>query len=152
MNLPVSRTVNLPAPPFGASLLAERLAVYRDASPAMTWAGSAAFLGISRILLDACLAGHISSDEKTQIQEILALHRTHIEGYLEGVLTRERGSPAGAQFALKAQHGWEDKVTLELSQRPQLSIQVAGELGRLLMNRDGIDDAEIVEDEDDWLG
>lgn len=154
MSLPVSRTVSLPTPPFSAALLADTLEVYRASSAALTWAGSAAYLGVSRVMLDACLAGQISSSEAADIQEILALHRTHIEGYLEGILTREKGSPAGAQFALKAQHGWEDKVTLELSQKPQLVINVDGELGRLLLNRDGdIEDGEIIEDEDDsWLG
>ena len=85
---------------------------------------------------------------------VLALHRTHIEAYLEGILTREKGSPAGAQFALKSQHSWTETINIELSSKPQLSIIVEGELGRLLASRDAdIVDAEIVEDEDDdWLG
>ena len=150
MNTITSRTVSLPVPPFSADTLETVLDRYRDSTGAPTWAGSAAYAGVARVMLDACLTGQISHPDKADIQRLLALHRTHIEAYLEGVLTREKGSPAGAQFALKAQHQWEDKVTLELAQRPQLSIVVEGELGRLLLGRDD-DDIEDVED-DSWLG
>lgn len=150
----VSRTVSFPAARHTPAELRETLSTYLSNTQAPTWAGSAAYLGISRLLLDAYQAGQIDSPYKDEIKDILEVHRTHIEAFLEGVLTREKGSPAGAQFALKAKFGWEDKVTLELSQKPQLVINVDGELGRLLLNRDGdIEDGEIIEDDDDsWLG
>ena len=152
MSLPATRSLNLPVPTFTADELNLRLSIYRESTSAPTWAGSAAYLGIPRNMLDACLNGQIESKDKAEIMRVLALHRTHLEAYLEGILTREKGSPAGAQFALKAQMGWEDKISVELSSKPQLSIQVGEELGRLLARHD-IVDAEIVEDEDDdWLG
>ena len=152
MSAIVQRTVSLPVPKYPLEELERRLTIYRDNTPTPTWAGTAAFLGVSRGTLDAYAAGQINSQEKDGIAEALSVHKTHIEAYLEGILTRERGSPAGAQFALKAQMGWEDKVSIELSAKPQLSIIVEGELGRLLSRQD-VTDAEIIEDDDDdWLG
>ena len=142
----MSRNVTLPVPRHTADDLERRLDQYREGSPVPTWAGTAAFLGVPRVMLDAYKAGQINSPEAARIAEMLQLHLTHVEAYLEGVLTREKGSPAGAQFALKAQMGWEDKVTVELSSKPQLSVIVSGELGRMLAGQ--IDDAEIIEDDD----
>ena len=153
MSAIVQRSVSLPVPRYPLEELERRLEVYRENTPSPTWAGTAAFLGISRGLLDAYAAGQINSSEKDGIVDALGVHKTHIEAYLEGILTREKGSPAGAQFALKSQHNWTDTITIDLNARPQLSIIVEGELGRLLSQRD-IADAEIIEDssEDDWLG
>lgn len=153
MSAIVQRNVTLPVPKYPLEELERRLTIYRDNTPTPTWAGTAAFLGVSRGTLDAYAAGQINSQEKDGIAEALSVHKTHIEAYLESVLTREKGSPAGAQFALKSQHFWRDTINIEISERPQLSVVVEGELGRLIANRDVVD-AEIIEDEDDdsWLG
>lgn len=153
MSAIVQRNVTLPVPKYPLEELERRLTIYRDNTPTPTWAGTAAFLGVSRGTLDAYAAGQINSQEKDGIAEALSVHKTHIEAYLESVLTRERGSPAGAQFALKSQMGWDDKISIELSAKPQLSVIVEGTLATLLANRD-IADAEIIEEEDDdsWLG
>lgn len=153
MSLPVTRQQGFPVARHTVEQLRFSLETYRENVSAPTWAGTAAYLGIPRALLDAYLAGKIEADDPQGISELLALHKTHLEAYLESILTRERGSPAGAQFALKAQMGWRDTISIEISDRPTLSIVVEGELGRLLANRD-IEDAEVIEDDpdDDWLG
>lgn len=152
MSAIVQRSVSLPVPRYPLEELERRLEVYREATPTPTWAGTAAFLGISRGTLDAYAAGQINSSEKDGIADALGVHKTHIEAYLESVLTREKGSPAGAQFALKSQHNWRDTLNIEINDKPQLSIVVEGALAQLLANRD-IADAEIIEDDDDsWLG
>lgn len=152
MSLPVTRQQGFPVARHTVEQLRFSLENYRENVSAPTWAGTAAYLGIPRALLDAYLAGKIDADDPQGISELLALHKTHLEAFLETVLTRERGSPAGAQFALKNQHGWEDKMSFDLNARPQLSIVVDGgsELAKLL-SRSDVEDAEVIED-DDWLG
>lgn len=154
MNNIVQRNVNLPAARYEPDELRQKLEVYRDQVSAPTWAGTAAFLGMPRELLDAHLDGLVASSDKDALREVLQIHRTCIEAHLESVLTREKGSPAGAQFYLKSRFGWEDRYTIDLNARPTLSIVVDGgsELAKLL-SRSDVEDAEVIEDDDsDWLG
>lgn len=156
MSLPVTRQQGFPVARHTVEQLRFSLETYRENVSAPTWAGTAAYLGIPRALLDAYLAGKIDADDPQGISELLALHKTHLEAYLEGILTRERGSPAGAQFALKNSHGWTDTMHIDLSARPQLAIVVeqSSELAKLL-SRSDVEDAEVIEDDEDpdgWLG
>ena len=144
--------MNLPVISITTEQLNVALTEYRERSAQPTWAGSAAFLGLTRSMLDACLAGEITHADRDAVARTLALHKTHLEAFLESVLTREKGSPAGAQFALKNQHGWRETTTVEFTERPRLSIIVEGELGRLLQ-QGGVMDGDIIDDDDlDWLG
>lgn len=134
MTLPVTRTVTLPAPSHSAYELQTLLNAYKERARVPTWAGTAAYLGIPRALLDAMHDGRIDAPEqdKADYQGLLARFKTFIEAYLEETLTREKGSPAGAIFALRAKFDWRDVISVEIGERPTLAVSVGEELGRLL--------------------
>lgn len=103
---------------------------------APTYAGAASALGLSRKQLDCYWQGQINSPMKDAYAQVVEMFRTDIEAYLEGMLTRERGSPSGAIFALESNFGWRRTVNIEVTEKPKLVIHVQGELAAMLKNDD----------------
>jgi len=96
-----------------------------EAEKPLTWAGLAAYLGISRHGLDLYRDGKVLDKTKTSsaIVDMLAFYQTLMEADKESKLQSKEYATSGIVFALKNQHGWTD--TQHVEHTGQAPIQIA---------------------------
>jgi len=114
---------------YNHNTLRQKVMEYRDAQldeeRPLTWAGLAAYLGITRQGLDLYRQGKVLDKTKASsaIVGVLEYYQTLMEADKESKLQSKEYATSGIVFALKNQHGWTD--TQHVEHTGQAPIQIA---------------------------